>query len=519
MAQSYDSQGNAFWYDDSQFDAAGNPVKSQFDTWLGTVSGNAPMQPKVKNYLSGLQTNYGLTTDDFNNALKSYGATYSDGGFLNDKNVGWWGEDAMLRAFGTGLDTLNPNAAYKGSWQSMYSKQAEDAQQKDFATRFAANEANQGSDLADLKDIALGASAVLGVGALGGAFGGLGAASGGAAAAEGGMSLAPGAFEGLSSALVPAGANVVPAGLTAVGGGAAIPASSGILGALTGGAAGAVTGAADGWTSGADLPTGGATGGTGGNNVSWLDDLLNEAPTGWENTQTGDPLAGLFDNVTPPVDQVGSDWASGNPTGPVGGSNATTTPSWLSQIKNAPTSLLKSAFGLNDADAASMSSLLGKLAGAGLGAYASNQQANALADVAKQYAEYGAPYRAELGRLQSDPGSFLSSPRVTTAVDQGTSAMARALSARDGNPVGSGRALQEMQNYATNSLYGQLTNRENQLANFGGLSSYNNSAPQANLAAVGQTGNMYNAIGAGINDIFNPQPTYLDLVKAMKGLA
>lgn len=195
------------------------------------------------------------------------------------------------------------------------------------------------------------------------------------------------------------------------------------------------------------------------------------------------------------------------PAGAAGSAN------WMDQLR----SLIPGGSGYGDSN--SLASLLGKLAGPALGAYASNQQANALADIARQYSEYGAPYRAQLAQLQADPGSFLNSPRVQTAVDQGTNAMARALSARDGNPVGSGRALHELQNYATNSLYGQLTNRENQLANFGGLSNFNAAAPQTGLASVAQTGNMWNSIGAGLNDVFNPQPTYLDLVKAMKGLA
>lgn len=504
MAQSYDSQGNAFWYDDTKFDAAGNPVKSQFDTWLGTVSGNAPMQGKVKNYLSGLQTNYGLTTDDFNKALQSYGATYSDGGFLNDKNVGWWGEDAMLRAFGTGIDSLNPNAAYKGSWQSMYDQNAENRQQKDFADRFAANEANQGNDLSDLGDIMKGVGLVTGIGGLAGAFGGAASGLGGGAdlaAAFGDTGLGYGA------------------GSASMGGAAGAASGSGaLMDTITTGLEGfGNTGSnvlTDTITTGLEGAGNVATN-TGANNMDWTDFFTND-PGADASAFGGDAWNGAMNSG-------GSDWASGLDTAMnPGGANTSfwdQAKSLLSQGKNIPTSIIKAAFGVDDAAAGSIASMIGKLGAAGLGAYASNQQSNALAEQAAKFAEFGAPYRQQLASLQSDPGSFLSSPRVTSAVDQGTSAMARALSARDGNPVGSGRALQEMQNYATNSLYGQLTNRENQLANFGGLSNFNAAAPSANLASVQQTGNMYNAIGAGINDIFNPQPTYLDLIKAMKGLA
>jgi len=44
-------------------------------------------------------------------------------------------------------------------------------------------------------------------------------------------------------------------------------------------------------------------------------------------------------------------------------------------------------------------------------------------------------------------------------------------------------------------------------ATTGGIASFNQAAPAAATAAVGSQGNMYNAIGAGINDIFSPKPT------------
>ncbi len=83
---------------------------------------------------------------------------------------------------------------------------------------------------------------------------------------------------------------------------------------------------------------------------------------------------------------------------------------------------------------------LGSLGAAGLGAYASNQQTNALEQQAQRYEGYGAPYRQKLSDLYKDPTSFLSSPEVRVPVDQGTSSLMRSLSTQ-GNPFGSGNAL------------------------------------------------------------------------------
>lgn len=441
----------------------------------------------------------GKSVNDFQNALKNRG----EGG-------SWWGPEATM-SYLTQQFGLDP---------SKYIDQTRLNQQQATAAntgQAAQNAASGGGD-----DFLMQALLGVGAGVLGGSF--LNGAGG--AAAEAGTSslgsLGSGTFGldvglgGATGSLGSLGVGATGTGAVAAGGGAL---GSGLAGlgaadlaaAGLGGLAGATGGAV-----GNFVPAeaaGGTVTGSGGSDMSWLDDMIENLTGPGADTGMGAGNS-VFD--TSYLNQL--------PSGPdildvPGGLDSVIpqssgTPSWLSQIAKAPTSLLKS-LGLSDSDV----SMIGKLGAAGLGAYASNQQSNALAEQAAKFAEYGAPYRQQLASLQSDPGSFLSSPRVTSAVDQGTSAMARALSARDGNPTGSGRALQEMQNYATNSLYGQLTNRENQLANFGGLSNFNAAAPSANLASVQQTGNMYNAIGAGINDIFNPQPTYLDLIKAMKGLA
>jgi hypothetical protein len=180
---------------------------------------------------------------------------------------------------------------------------------------------------------------------------------------------------------------------------------------------------------------------------------------------------------------------------------------------NTSKGLLGSLFGLDQGTASG----LGALISGGLGAYASNQQTNAYKDLADKYAGYGAPYRQKLSDLMANPDSFLSSSEVQVPVQQGTNALMRSLST-GGNPFGSGNALQQGQNYASNNLYSQLQGKENQLAGFGGLTNYNGAAAGAAGNAIQSQGNQYNALGSSINDIFNPPKTLAENLAAYKSL-
>lgn len=96
----------------------------------------------------------------------------------------------------------------------------------------------------------------------------------------------------------------------------------------------------------------------------------------------------------------------------------------------------------------------------------------------------GAPYRDRLAGLYADPSSFLSSPEVMAPVQQATDALARALSVK-GNPAGSPAAMSEIQNYAANQLFGRLGQEKDRLAQFGGLSAFNQSG--AAVPGIGTT--------------------------------
>ena len=166
--------------------------------------------------------------------------------------------------------------------------------------------------------------------------------------------------------------------------------------------------------------------------------------------------------------------------------------------------------------------LAGQVAPSLLGAYASDKQTDALKDQAARYEAMGAPYRGRLADLYADPSAFLTSPEVTVPVQQGTDALARALSTR-GNPAGSGTALSEIQNYASNQLFSRLGSEKDRLAGFGGLTAYNAAAPGAATNAIGSSSNFYNALGYGAGQVLNPpQMSLVDLMKqynVARGLA
>ena len=175
---------------------------------------------------------------------------------------------------------------------------------------------------------------------------------------------------------------------------------------------------------------------------------------------------------------------------------------------------------------------LGAMAGASLvGSYlgykGSQEQAEAYAKESKRqredrlrYEAMGAPYREGLAALYTPEGinSYLSGPEVQGSVNEGTNALARALSVGTGNPYGSPAAQAEISKYASNSLFSQLGKERERLAGFGGLTQFAGGATQYNPALdIGQItaqGNQYSALGYGVggvgaaaNQYFNPTPT------------
>lgn len=165
-------------------------------------------------------------------------------------------------------------------------------------------------------------------------------------------------------------------------------------------------------------------------------------------------------------------------------------------------------------------SLLGKAAPGVIGAFAADSQTKAINDLAAQqktqydeYKGFGAPYRTKLTDLYADPSTFLTSKEVQTPVQQGSDIMARSLS-MTGNPTGSGNALQQLQSYSADQLFGKLGQEKDRLAGYGGLTAYNQAAAGSagnqtlNLAGLQSGANVWNAAGAAANNIFNPPKSY-----------
>jgi hypothetical protein len=167
---------------------------------------------------------------------------------------------------------------------------------------------------------------------------------------------------------------------------------------------------------------------------------------------------------------------------------------------------------------ADFASILGAAAPGLIGAYASTQQTQAMKDLANQFASYGAPYRQRLSDLYANPSSFLSSQEVQKPVQMGSDILARSLST-NGNPIGSGNALQQLQSYSSDQLFGRLGQEKDRLGGFGGLTAYNAAAPAAATSAVGSNANAYNALGAAASNVFNPPQTLAQSLAAFKTLS
>jgi hypothetical protein len=164
-------------------------------------------------------------------------------------------------------------------------------------------------------------------------------------------------------------------------------------------------------------------------------------------------------------------------------------------------SVLSNLFGGNS----DLTSLLGSLGAAGLGAYGANQQADSFGDLSQQYLNMGAPYRDKLYQSYQ-PGFDLAQadPAFQGALDQAGQSAARATSARVGNPVDNPGAYAEMQKYITNSVaLPQLNTYRSQLGTFGQFGT--NQAGSAQSNQIQSQGGMYDALGYGLGQITQPE--------------
>lgn len=156
-------------------------------------------------------------------------------------------------------------------------------------------------------------------------------------------------------------------------------------------------------------------------------------------------------------------------------------------------------------------SLLGNLAGTGLGLLGARQQSRAMGDIASQYSNMGAPYRSLLQQSYQPGFSMANQPDFQNAMDVGAQAAARATSAKVGNPVDNPGAYAEMQKYITGSLaLPQLNTYRSQLGTFGQFG-----VNQAGTAQMGQAqaqSGMYDALGYGIGQMTQPDNPFKGLL-------
>ena len=313
----------------------------------------------------------------------------------------------------------------------------------------------------------------------------------------------------VGSAIV-GGAGALGAGAGATGAGAAAGAD-GAIGGLAGVGAGAGTsglGTVAGLGSlGAGLESAWGVNPSGGE-YDWLADVLNQGgPTGdvgWAGS-SGTPLEGVA--------------SSG--TGGVANS-----PNWFENLFNLPGGSMPSG-GSNGNNSGGLfgtgisAQQAGSLLSSILGLAGSNAQSNALQNIqnqqqqtSQQFQNMGAPYRAAALGMLTNPDSFYSGPNAQSnlqGVLQGLSV--------NGNPFGNPTSLalaQQGQRGLYNSTLGLL-------GQLGGLSGYNQAGAssalntQLPLLQAQAQGNQWNALGAGLNSIVNPQPTLAELVAMLRG--
>lgn len=168
------------------------------------------------------------------------------------------------------------------------------------------------------------------------------------------------------------------------------------------------------------------------------------------------------------------------------------------------------------ASAADYMSLAGTGLATGLGIYGANQQAKSLEELSGQYMAMGAPSRA---RYESSflPGfSMANEPGYKDALDQTTKSFLHKASV-GGNPVDSPNAWnQTLTDVNSTFAFPALQGYRSMNANAGGLSRFADAAPNAAMAGVGAQRGVYDAIGYGVGNIFNPPTSLEQLLKQMR---
>lgn len=150
------------------------------------------------------------------------------------------------------------------------------------------------------------------------------------------------------------------------------------------------------------------------------------------------------------------------------------------------------------------------------GAYAANKQTGALQNLAGQYANYGAPSRARYEASMAPGFDPMSIPGYSGAVDTASKSLLARLSATGGNPYGNpGGLIDANKQIISGTALPAIQGYQNLNAGTGFGSTLGASGQMAGQA-IGSQGNMYNAIGAGLNDVFNPPQTLAEQLASLR---
>ena len=111
----------------------------------------------------------------------------------------------------------------------------------------------------------------------------------------------------------------------------------------------------------------------------------------------------------------------------------------------------------------------------------------------------------------------MSIPGYSGALDTASKGILARLSAQGGNPFGNpGGLIDANKQIVAGTAMPAINEYQRQNANAGFGASMNAAIP-LQTAAIGQEGNVLNALGYGLNAVANPQPTLADMIKGLQG--
>ena len=166
-----------------------------------------------------------------------------------------------------------------------------------------------------------------------------------------------------------------------------------------------------------------------------------------------------------------------------------------------------------------------------IGAYASNDQADAIRGLGdkedariREFMTYGAPSRERYEASFAPGFDIAKDPALTGAMDTTMDTLLRRLSATGGNPWGSPGGLAEANKYVMgNVALPYLQNYRNQNASTGGYGAFNTTAAgggdstKLSLSGINADAGMWGGVGDAAASVFTPKTSLEQLLKQLKG--